>query len=273
MRARAVDATLAALATMIAAWPLSTLLEQPTWVRSCLVLVAVVALSGVGARLLALRGWQVAAVQLVAVLLTAGGLYGRGHLWHGLPTADTARAAGTLLTQAMVTIQSYPAPAPTTRGITLLVGCSIALVALLVDYLAVTRRSPSLAGLPLLATFLGAAANSGASLGPQFFLAAAGAWLVLVARQGSFLLHRWSTTVATPLTPVRDSGRRLRGRDLRHRGPVAGCRCAHRRGRAAGRAAAPADPVPARRPRPRRRGRRRRRIGGVLPEPRTWPPT
>lgn len=56
MRARAVDAALAALATMIAAWPLSTLLEQPTWVRSCLVLVAVVALSGIGARLLALRG-------------------------------------------------------------------------------------------------------------------------------------------------------------------------------------------------------------------------
>ena len=175
MRARAVDAAVAALATMIAAWPLSTLLEQPTWVRSCLVLVAVVALSGIGARLLALRGWQVAAAQLVAVVLAAGGLYGRGHLWHGLPTADTALAAGTLLAQALVTIQSYPAPAPTTRGITLLVGCSIALVALLVDYLAVTRRSPSLAGLPLLATFLGAAANSGASLGPQFFLAAAGA--------------------------------------------------------------------------------------------------
>ena len=206
MRARAVDAALAAVATMFAAWPLSTLLEQPSWVRSSLVLVAVVALTGVGARLLALHGWQVAATQLVAVVLTAGGLYGRGHLWHGLPTAETARAAGTLLTQAMATIQSYPAPAPTTRGITLLVGCSLALVALLVDYLAVTRCSPSLAGLPLLATFLGAAANSGASLGPHFFLAAAGAWLVLVARQGSFLLHRWSTTVATPLTPVRDSG-------------------------------------------------------------------
>ena len=72
MRARAVDAALAALATMIAAWPLSTLLEQPTWVRSCLVLVAVVALSGVGARLLALRGWQVAAAQLVAVVLDRG---------------------------------------------------------------------------------------------------------------------------------------------------------------------------------------------------------
>ena len=86
MRSRAADATLAALATMVAAWPLSTLLEQPTWVRSALLLVAAVALSGIGARLLGLRGWQVAAVQLAVVLLAAGGLYGRGHLWHGLPT-------------------------------------------------------------------------------------------------------------------------------------------------------------------------------------------
>jgi transglutaminase-like putative cysteine protease len=203
MRSRAADAALAALATMVAAWPLSTLLERSTWVQSSLLLVAVVALSGIGARLLALRGWQVVAAQLVVAVLAAGGLYGRGHLWHGLPTLDTARAAGTLIGQAVQTIQSYSAPAPTTRGITVLVGCSLALVALLVDYLAVTRRSPSLAGLPLMATFLSAAANSGGSLSPVFFLAAAAVWLVLVARQGTFLLRRWSTTIAAPLTPVR----------------------------------------------------------------------
>ena len=77
----------------------------------------------------------------------------------------------------------------------------LALVALTVDYLAVTRRSPSLAGLPLMATFLGAAANSGDSLNPLFFLAVAAVWLVMVARQGAFLLRRWSTTIATPVTP------------------------------------------------------------------------
>ena len=66
----------------------------------------------------------------------------------------------------------------------MLVGCSLALVAVLVDYLAVTRCSPSLAGLPLMATFLGAAANSGGSLSPVFFLAVAAVWLVMLATAG-----------------------------------------------------------------------------------------
>ena len=166
MRSRAPDAALAALATMVAAWPLSTLLEQSTWVRSALLLVAAVALGGIGARLLGLRGWQVVAGQLTVLVLTAGGLYGRGHLWHGLPTFDTARILARPHRPGDAPIQSYSAPAPTTRGITVLVGCSLALVALLVDYLAVTRCLPSLAGLPLMATFLGAAANSGGSPTP-----------------------------------------------------------------------------------------------------------
>ena len=77
-----------------------------------------------------------------SVVLAAGGLYGRGHLWHGLPTARHgpgrrhAPRPG-----ASHTIQSYSAPAPTTRGITVLVGCSLALVALLGG---LPRRDPPL---------------------------------------------------------------------------------------------------------------------------------
>ena len=48
VRSRAPDAALAALATLVAAWPLSTLLEQSSWVRSALLLVAAVALGGSG---------------------------------------------------------------------------------------------------------------------------------------------------------------------------------------------------------------------------------
>jgi len=79
------------------------------------------------------------------------------------------------------------------------------LLAVAVDYLAVTRRSPSLAGLPLLAAFLAAAANSGSELPVIFFLAAAAVWLILVARQGSAILRRWGTTVVVSHTPVRES--------------------------------------------------------------------
>ena len=205
MKGRGADATLAAIATLTATWPVSTLLAEPTWLRGTVLLLAVVALSGVLARSLALRGWQVLMLQLVCAVLTAGGIYGRGHLWHGLPTFETLGFAGRLVGEALTTAQVYAAPAPTTPGLNFVVGCTLALIALAVDYLAVTRRSPTLAGLPLLSAFLASAANSGSSLPVIFFVAAAAMWLIMVARQGSAILRRWGTTVAVARTPVRQS--------------------------------------------------------------------
>jgi transglutaminase-like putative cysteine protease len=200
---RGVDATLAAIATMAAAWPVSTLLGQPTWVGRTVLLMTVIVLSGIGARSLALRGWQVLTVQLVCVVLAASAIYGQGHLWHGLPTFETLELAGKLVREALDTAQRFAAPAPTTPGLMFVVGGALGLIALAVDYLAVTRRSPSLAGLPLLAAFLAAAANSGSSLPVPYFLTAAAMWLVLVARAGNSVLRRWGTTVTVARTPVR----------------------------------------------------------------------
>lgn len=208
MRPRAsqgVDATLAAVATFTAALPVSTLLLEPTWVGRTLLLLTTVAISGVGSRALALRGGQILMVQLVCVVLAAGAIFARGHLWHGLPTFETLGFAGSLVSEALATAHRYAAPAPTTPGLTFVVSGALALVALAVDYLAVTRRSPSLAGLPLLMAFLASAANSGSSLPVHFFLAAAAMWLILVARQGSAVLRRWGTTVSVARTPVRGS--------------------------------------------------------------------
>lgn len=202
MKGRGVDATLAAMATMVAAWPISTLLAEPTWLGGTLLLLAVIAISGVGARSLSLRGWQVLVVQVACAVLAAGGIYGRGHLWHGLPTFDTLRFAGGLAHEAFESVQKYAAPAPTTPGLIFVTGCALGLVAVAVDYLAVTRHSPALAGLPLLGAFLAAAANSGSSLPVIFFLAAAAMWLILVGRQGTAFLRRWATTVAVASTPV-----------------------------------------------------------------------
>jgi hypothetical protein len=196
-----VDATLAAVATMAAAWPISTLLAEPTWLPGTVLLLGVIALTGVGARWLALRGWQVLTVQTVCSVLAAGAIYGREHLWYGLPTFEALGFADLLVNQAITTAQAHAAPAPTSAGLIFVVGCSLGLVALAVDYLAVTRRSPSLAGLPLLTAFLASAANSGSSLPVNFFLAAATIWLILVARVGSTNLRRWGTTVTVARTP------------------------------------------------------------------------
>jgi len=94
MKGRGVDATLAAMATLAAAWPISTLLQEPTWLVGTVLLLAVIALSGVGARSLALRDWQVLVAQFVCAVLAASWIYGRGHLWHGLPYIETLRFAG-----------------------------------------------------------------------------------------------------------------------------------------------------------------------------------
>src|SRR5665647_828313 len=77
MKGRGVDATLAAMATLVAAWPISTLLIEPTWLGGTLLLLAVIAISGVGARSLSLRGWQVLVVQVACAVLATGGIYGR----------------------------------------------------------------------------------------------------------------------------------------------------------------------------------------------------
>jgi transglutaminase-like putative cysteine protease len=213
-----VDATLVALATLTAAWPISTLLAQPTWLGATLLLLAVITASGVGARSLALRGWQVLTSQLVCLVLAASAIYGRGHLWHGLPTFETARIADGLVREALTSAQHYAAPAPTTPGLMFVVGCTVALVALAVDYLAVTRRSPSLAGLPLLTVFLASVANRGSTLPLLFFLVPASIWLVLVTRADSSILRRWSDTMATARTPAQQS---LRSRGVYEHASVA----------------------------------------------------
>jgi transglutaminase-like putative cysteine protease len=196
------DSTLAAIATLTAAWPISTLLEEPTWLRGTVILISVIALSGFGARSLALRAWQVLTVQLVCSALAAGALYGRGHLWHGLPTFETLGFAGGLIRECITTAQKFAAPAPTTPGLIFVVGCSLGLVALTVDYLAVTRGSPSLAGLPLLTVFLAVVANRGSTLPVIYFVAAAAMWLILVARADGTILRRWGSTVPVAHTPV-----------------------------------------------------------------------
>lgn len=196
------DAALAATATLTAAWPISTLLTELTWLRGTALLLAVIALSGVGARSLGLRPWHVLTVQLVCSLLAAGAIFGRGHLWFGLPTFETLRFANGLILESIATAQRYAAPAPATPGLMFLVGCSLGLVALAVDYLGVTLRSPSLAGLPLLTVFLATVANRGSTLPVLYFVAAAAIWLILVARVNGTFLRSWGNTVAVGHTPA-----------------------------------------------------------------------
>ena len=201
-RARTGDTLLAALALVSVTWPILTLFAPADWVRPMLVMVGVVALSGMAGRLLFSRGASVGAFQVGATVLGASWMFGRGHLWHGLPGVDTVLAFNNLLYQARLTIQSFSAPAPTNRGVIVGIALVVALFAIAVDYLAVTRRSPALAGLPLLTAYLISAANTGEALSLRYFVLPAVLWLVMVGRQGVGLLRRWGTS-----TPLMSSGR------------------------------------------------------------------
>ena len=202
-RGRVADSLIAGAAAAVVAWPLTTLFTPSTWIRPTLAMVLAVVVVGVVGRMLTTSWLAIAAAQLVGVVLAAGWIYGRGHLWYGLPYTDTVLAFNQLLIEARETIQNYAAPAPTNRGITLAIGLAIGVVAVIVDHLAVMRRSPALAGLPLLTAFLISASNSGDSLHPMFFVAAGGVWLLMLGRQGIASLRRWSTTV-----PMSTTGRR-----------------------------------------------------------------
>src|SRR6476661_3839839 len=199
-RTRLPETALAGLATLVVSWPLTTLFTPNSWVRPTVAMALAVVAAGLLGRMLTTSRTGVALVQVAAVVLASGWVFGRGHLWHGLPTPDMVLAFNNLLVDARETIQNYAAPAPTNRGITLAIGLAIGVVAIVVDHLAVMRRSPALAGLPLLTAFLISASNSGESLHPMFFVAAGGLWLLMLGRQGIASLRRWSTTVPMSTT-------------------------------------------------------------------------
>jgi len=177
-RTRPVEALLAALATIAVTLPVTTLFTPGTWFRPSVVLVLVVAVTGMGLRRVTSQRPLVVVSQGTALVYAAALLHGRGHLWADLvPTTETGQAFGILLTQALETVTISSAPAPSDRGTILAISLLVGLTALAVDAIGVTYRSPALAGIPLLSAFLGSATNSGDGLAAWYAVPAALCWL------------------------------------------------------------------------------------------------
>ncbi len=202
MISRAVDAFVAAAATIAAVLGLTTLTENSAWLSRAIWACLVVAVVGVVLRRLTSVRLLVLLGQLVATGWAVVAMFATGQLWYGLPGPASWDRLAELATECVTVMQRYAAPIPSSEGVQFLFVASIALLAILVDFLAITEDMPGVAGLPLLAAFLTAAANGGSSLSPWYFVIAAAMWLVLVARQGRERVHRWSTTVASVRTPV-----------------------------------------------------------------------
>ncbi len=202
-RGRIPDAILALVATWAAILPLRTLFTSLDWVNPALLATVIIVAVGIVGRMLTSARWPVVAAQAAALIGALSGLHLRGHLWYGLPLEDGVRALNNLLYMARMTVVTYAAPAPANRGMIVALTVVIGLIVLAVDALAVTFRSPALAGLPLLAAYLITATNTGEPLAWFAFVLPAGCWLAMVARAGVEGLQRWATAV-----PLRDGGRR-----------------------------------------------------------------
>ncbi len=190
-RGRWPEAFVAALASLSVGWPLTTLLEEASWIGSGIVMVAVVAISGALARSGNVGPSVVAVGQLGVGLLVLGWMFLSSTLWFGLPTFSSAGLAADLLGEAGAVLREYAAPAPTTIGVSFLVVSVLALTAIAVDAIGVTNAAPAIAGIPLAAAFLVSVSNNGEAMEPWFFLATTALWLAMVAQQSDRLIAHW----------------------------------------------------------------------------------
>ena len=201
-RSHPADALLAAAATLAAVLGLTTLTDHAGWLGRATLACAAVAAAGVVLRRLTSHASLVILTQLVVTVWFVVALFAPGDLWFGLPGPQAWDQIAELVRGCVAVMTRYAAPIPATEGVQLVLVAAVAGLALLVDALALTLRAPAAAGLPLLAAFLTAAANSGSSLAPWYFVVAAVMWLVLMSRQGSGTVRSWSTTVASPNSPA-----------------------------------------------------------------------
>lgn len=192
-RAQIPDALLAAACTLAVFAPMRGLFRDESWVAPALLTLIVVLLLGIVGRMITARPMFVSIIQAAGASIVLSWLHAPETLAAGLvPTPTTFVRFGELAAEAQQVISNYAAPAPVPPGVAFVISALVAFMALIVDLVAVTRRAPTLAGLPLLTGYLITAANTGDALPWGYFLLAAGLWLLLVARQGVGEMQRWS---------------------------------------------------------------------------------
>ncbi len=183
---------LAALATLAAIYPISTLFTG-SWLPQAFIVVGLTAGVGLLARGLTRSKVLVVLAQVVVVGYVLLLRYaGETFAWP-VPTPATFEVARDLGVQALETIQRYSAPAPLNEGVTFWLLVIIGAVAICVDAMAATWRSPAAAGLPLLTAYLITAANGQTALALRFFIVPVALWLLMVHTTARAGFSRWGT--------------------------------------------------------------------------------
>lgn len=196
----AMNATVRLIVVAALASALSTLALWPTfangrWYAPTVLAIVVVAATGLLARGARVPIALIAPVQAAALLLVTTWVVARGHLQFGfVPTAQTVddlrRALGAGLQQA----NTFAPPVPVTPGIIAVTMVGVGVMALLVDVIAVTLRSPAVAGMPLLALYIVPAAVLRDGAPWWTFVPCAIGWLLILAADSRLSVLGWAPT-------------------------------------------------------------------------------
>ena len=183
--------------TILGLLPMLTVFSDVNWLVE--VVGAIVLLIGPAA-LLRLRSGPRARQLLpglVLVFFYAVALYLHASAYDGiLPWRASWHVVVHLREQANRQVATSTAPMVSTRALRMQIVPGLALLAAVIDYLAVVRRSPALAGVPLLALFTICGASAGTSVGWFPFTGAAAGFLLILSADARVNLLRWGRIIA-----------------------------------------------------------------------------
>ena len=188
----------AALAVLLTSLSLQPTLADGTWMLPTILCVAAVAGTGYLARRMSVPRVLVPVLEIgVLVLLLILRFAQDVAIWGVLPGRDVGLETRALIDEAFDTISSYAPPAPLTPGLVFMLTMSVALVAVVVDTVAVTYRSPALAGLPLLVLYAVPVSVVANGVSWIYFCLAAVGWLALLLADGRERLGGWGRRLGT----------------------------------------------------------------------------
>ncbi|MEO7448827.1 MAG: DUF3488 and transglutaminase-like domain-containing protein, partial [Humibacillus sp.] len=193
---------LAALATLAAVYPITSLFLSDAWLPQAVVTIAIAAGVGILMRGLVRSRLLVVLAQLVVTAELLLLRYAGDTFAVFVPTPATIGVANDLGLQALDTVQRYSAPAPLNDGVTFWLLVIVGAVAICVDAMAATWRSPAAAGLPLLTAYLITAANGQSALSLRFFVVPVVLWLIMLHLTARAGFSRWGTASAAEHSEV-----------------------------------------------------------------------
>ncbi|WP_322762435.1 DUF3488 and transglutaminase-like domain-containing protein [Frankia sp. Cr2] len=186
-----------ALASLLCASALTPLFEGFWWWFGPVIVATAVAVATAAlARTLRLAIPVALVFGLLGLVITVTALYARETAVAGLvPTGRTVDALRTLVTAGRDDVSRLAAPVPRRPGLVILTVTGVYIVAMIVDFLVVTIRRPTLAGLPLLALFMLPAAVLPHGVGVTPFLLGTAGFLLLLVMDRQQTVERWGKPI------------------------------------------------------------------------------